>query len=76
MTQRTIKGGMNWHAEGTRKDKKGNTIIKRKDAQPDARNRKKCPQKVLFVDQCLSDQHQDKQMIASVVIVESFKKYN
>jgi len=43
VTQRTIKGGMNWHAAGARKDKKGSSIIKRKDAPLDAKNRRKCP---------------------------------
>ena len=43
VTQRTIKGGLNLHQNGSRKDKKGNVIIKRKDAPLDAKNRKKCP---------------------------------
>lgn len=76
VSQRTIKGGMNYHASGARKDKRGNILIKRKDGIPDHKNKKKCPQKVLFMDQIGSEYDRDKQMIAQVLVVESFKKYN
>ena len=74
ITKRTIKGGLNY-TEETRQDMQGNTILKRKEAPVDKKNRPRCPQKITFKD-TVEDLDRDKQALSEVIYVESYKKYN